>query len=198
MMKLSFDERRATQVAGILLGMQDWAIDRLKLFCLLYICERRNFDRWGDPMIGDEYVATPEGPALKSVLALTSADRLRLPRDSSSYWNQFLGTGRFVDSPDPDRLDVFCRKRPPPLGIPLPTEETSPADREIIEGVIKKFGDYNAAELARHTRGFAEFHNPGGSIPVEAILTALGKTPAHIKCIIEDLEEHEYVTRLLA
>jgi len=183
-MKLSFNERRATQVAGILFGLnQGRPIDRIKLLCLLYICERRDFDKWGEPMIGDEYVAIREGPVLKSVLALT-ADPAALSSDLGSYWNQFLCS-------DGERV---CRRQ----RGPMPKDETSRADRDIIKAVFNDFGQWDAPKLAEHTRGFHEWHNPAGPIPVEAIFKALNCTPEQIEYLIEDLEERELTTRLLA
>lgn len=64
MIKNLFNEKKAAQAAAFFLFQAGQPVSVLKLTKLLYLAERRSFERHGSPMIGDRLVSMPHGPVL--------------------------------------------------------------------------------------------------------------------------------------
>jgi uncharacterized phage-associated protein len=80
MLKNLFNEKKAAQSAAYLLFRAGKPMSVLKLTKLLYLAERRSFEKYGEPMIGDNPVSMPHGPVLSTTYdhmngALRSAAR---------------------------------------------------------------------------------------------------------------------------
>ena len=68
-----FNERKAAQVAAFFLlkaSQRDSNITILKLMKLMYLAERKSYQVYGEPIIGDALVSMPNGPVLSSTLDL--------------------------------------------------------------------------------------------------------------------------------
>jgi len=64
MLKNLFNEKKAAQAAAYFLFRAGGPLSVLKLMKLLYFAERRSFEKFGEPMIGDRLVSMPHGPVL--------------------------------------------------------------------------------------------------------------------------------------
>jgi len=64
LLKNLFNERKAAQAAAYCLFRSGGPLSIQKLMKLLYLAERRSFETFGEPMIGDQLVAMPLGPVL--------------------------------------------------------------------------------------------------------------------------------------
>ena len=66
MLKNLFNEKKAAQAAAYFLFRAATPLSVLKLTKLLYLAERRSFERFGEPMIGENPVSMPHGPVLST------------------------------------------------------------------------------------------------------------------------------------
>jgi len=64
MLKNLFNEKKAAQAAAYFLFRAGGPLSVLKLMKLLYFAERRSFEKFGEPMIGDRLASMPHGPVL--------------------------------------------------------------------------------------------------------------------------------------
>ena len=64
MLKHLFNEQKAAQAAAYFLFRSGKPLSVLKLMKLLYLAERRSFQKFGEPMIGDVLVSMDHGPVL--------------------------------------------------------------------------------------------------------------------------------------
>src|SRR2546426_8827697 len=71
-MRLRFNERKATQAAGLLLQLRGGTMSYMKLIKLLYLADREALLRWGRPISTDRYVSMDRGPVLSRILDLAT------------------------------------------------------------------------------------------------------------------------------
>jgi uncharacterized phage-associated protein len=145
-----FDEKKATQVAGVFLALrnQGGRMSYMKLIKLMYLTDREALMRWGWSMTGDEYVSMEHGQVLSKTYDLLKEASL-----GRSYWRNFI-------SPPNTRKEVKLLK-------PTETGELSRADRELIEEIFSRYGQMDRWELANITHGLPEYRETNGpSLPV--------------------------------
>jgi uncharacterized phage-associated protein len=184
MLRIRFNEAKATQTAALILKLHRGRMFYVKLMKLLYIIDREALLRWGRPVSTDRYVSMDNGPVLSRVLNL------------------------IVDEPDQAEGRVFWRKyisRPQNFQVSLvrqaPTDELSRAEEALISEIVEKYRKVGRWQLVDLTHKFGEYKNPDGSmIPIEYsdILKAVGKTPAQIRSILSELENISVTDSLLA
>src|SRR5437867_2465440 len=68
--RFTFDERKATAAASVLLRLAGGHMHYLELIKLLYYADRESLDLYGRPITGDRYVNMKHGPVLSSVYDL--------------------------------------------------------------------------------------------------------------------------------
>ena len=59
-----FDERTSANVAAAFLSLSGGELNILKLMKLMYLTERKSYEQFAEPIIGDRLVAMPRGPVL--------------------------------------------------------------------------------------------------------------------------------------
>lgn len=63
-----FSEKKAAQVAAFFLFQARGRLPVLKLMKLMYLAERRSYQQYGEPIIGDTLVSMEHGPVLSRTL----------------------------------------------------------------------------------------------------------------------------------
>jgi uncharacterized phage-associated protein len=190
MLKNLFNEKKAAQAAAYFLFRAGGTLSVLKLTKLLYLAERRSFERFGEPMIGDRLVSMPHGPVLSRTYNLMNGE---LPSVEGGWES-------WVADREEHRLSL---RRPEALRSPeqdLP--ELSDADLEILAETWDRFGQMTRWQLRDHThRHCPEWKDPDGSmIPMrpEELFAALKFTPEQTRVALEKLREEDAVEAAFA
>jgi len=178
-----FNEKKAAQAAAYFLFRAGGPLSVVKLMKLLYLAERRSFEKYGAPMIGDKLVSMEHGPVLSRVYNHMNGERPSVEK-GWEYWisdraGHELALRRQVRSPEKELLEL------------------SDADQEVLEEIWKKFGRMNQWRLRDYTHEHCpEWTDPEGSmVPMdpEKFLAALKFTPKQIKAVLASMKEQERV-----
>jgi uncharacterized phage-associated protein len=181
-MRLCFNERKATQAAAHLLKLRGDRMSYLKLIKLLYLADRAALLHWGRPITTDTFVSMDRGPVLSRVLDLVTEEDLP---GKSSTWAQHIS--------EPEHYSVRLRSDP---GV----DELSVAEVQLLDEVFQKYGAMTRWELVDLTHKLPEWKNPqGGAIPIKYsdILKAGGKSEIETAAIEEELEGVALMENLL-
>jgi uncharacterized phage-associated protein len=176
-----FDEKKAAHAAAFFLHSAQGELAVLKLVKLLYLAERRSFEKFGEPIIGDKIVSMPHGPVLSRTLNYINGLEDSVP----GGWETWIA----------DRANHNVALRDPSC-IRTPEDDLlalSDGDLEVLAEVWARFGHMTKYQL----RDFTHHHCPewsdpdGSSIPISyaELLTALQFAPEQIKSMVEHLEE---------
>jgi uncharacterized phage-associated protein len=176
-----FDEKKATQIAGLLLKLrqQGGRMSYMKLIKLMYLIDRAALLRWGWSMTGDNYVSMEHGQVLSETYNLIKHHYLGRP-----YWRTFISE-RFGDS------EVRLVKE-------SETDELSRADKDLIEEVFREFGRWDRWKLAKYTHDLPEYQETLSSIPVgyDDVLRVEGVPEERIVDILDELSGLAQLERL--
>lgn len=170
MLKNLFNEKKSAQAAAYFLFRAGGSLKVLKLMKLLYLAERRSFEAFGEPMIGDRLVSMPHGPVLSSTYNLMNGELSSV----EGGWDSWVA----------DRAEHSLALRNP-QALRSPEQdllELSDADLQILGETWQKFGWMDQWELRDYTHDHCpEWKDPEGSmIPMqpEELFEALKFTPA--------------------
>jgi len=181
--RYAFDERKATQAAGLIISKAGGSLNYMKLIKLLYLANREAFRRWGRPIIPDSYFSLPKGPILSTVLNLINEEP---PPGTDSFWIKHISA--------PDAYKVHL------IGDPG-TDELSSIEMSILDNVVKRYREMDEWKLVEWChRNLSEWRNPQGScieIPPEQILKAVGWDSAAIKPHLEEEEQYQIEGQIL-
>ncbi len=178
-----FNEKKAAQAAAYFLFRAGKPLPVVKLMKLLYLAERRSFEKYAAPMIGDKLVSMEHGPVLSRVYNHMNGEIPSVDK-GWEYWisdraGHELELRRQVRSPENELLEL------------------SDADQEVLEETWKKFGRMNQWRLRDYTHKHCpEWTDPEGSmIPMkpEAFLAALKFKPRRIRETLARLREEDRV-----
>lgn len=189
MIKNLFNEKKAAQAAAFFLFQARQPMSVLKLMKLLYLAERRSFERHGSPMIGDRLVSMPHGPVLSVTYNHMSGEL----ESTEGGWDSWIADRAGHD------LDLRDRAA---LKDPADLLELSDADLEILAEVWGQFGRMSQWELRDWTHdNCPEWKDPEGSmIPMrlEDLFAALKYSPEQTREAMERLEGESAVTAAFA
>ena len=180
MFKHLYNEKKAAQVAVFFLLSAQEAIPIVKLMKLLYLAERRSYEKYGQPMLGDRLVSMPYGPVLSQTLNHLNG---MLP-SCDGGWDSWMSdrTGHLI---------ALAQQVPPASLDGL--LELCDADAEILTEIWDAFGHMTEWELRDYTHNHcSEWKDPDGSmIPIkyEDLFRALKLTSD---------QSREYLSRLKA
>lgn len=190
MLKNLFNEKKAAQAAAYFLFRAGGTLSVLKLMKLLYLAERRSFEKFGQPMIGDRLVCMPHGPVLSSTYNHMNGE---LPSVKGG-WEHWIA--------DRAEHDLALRN---PKALKSPEKdlmELSEADLEILAEIWKHFGRMSALKLRDYThRHLPEWKDPEGSmIPMrmEDLFAALKFTPEQAKEAMAQLRDQDDINAAFA
>lgn len=181
-MRLRFNERKATQAAGLLLQLRGGKMSYMKLIKLLYLADREALLQWGRPITTDRYVSMNRGPVLSRILDLATDGE---DPGAPSIWANHIG--------EPSGYEVR-------LQSDAGRDELSDAEVELLHKIFQAYGNKSRWEMVDLTHTLPEWKNPqGGAIPItyRDILKAGGKTELEIAAIEDELEGVALVENLL-
>jgi hypothetical protein len=169
-----FNEKKATQLAGLLLKMRGQGyMSYMKLIKLMYLIDRQSLLRWGWSMTGDTYNSLKNGQILSTTYDLVR-DRIW---GKGNYWKQF------ISGPDSEK-DVR-------LIASTETDELSLADIRLAEEIFAEFGKLGRFEIADYTHALPEYRKTDGpSLPVgyaDVLEKAGNLSSEEIEKILEEL-----------
>jgi uncharacterized phage-associated protein len=185
-----FDEKKASQAAAYFLfrsgGRMEMSI--LKLMKLLYLTERRSFQVYAEPMIGDRLVSMPHGP----VLSMTYNHMNGELESGSGGWSDWIGSrsgnalglreGCQLNSPEEDLLEL------------------SDSDLAILDEIWREFGHMTPFQIRDYTHEHCpEWRDPHGSmVPMTFgdLFQALEFSQAKTEECIAQLEERNSVSAM--
>lgn len=171
-MELRFNEAKATQVAALLLNLRGTRrMKYLKLLKLMYLVDREALARWGRPVSTDRHVSMDKGPVLSRVYNLITEEQCQ-----HGPWSEHIS-----QAPE---YDVELLRDPG-------TNELSRAEEDLIKEIFTQHGHKNRWVLVDEVHKLPEWQDPRGSmipIAIRDILKAVGKTPADIAAIEEEME----------
>lgn len=167
-----FDEKKATQIAGLLLKMRGTRrMHYLKLMKLMYLIDRTSLLRWGWSMTGDKYVSMDHGLVLSNTLNLITQERF-----GKSYWKDF------ISAPLGD-YEVELREDPN-------DDELSQAEIELIEEIYKVWGYKNRWKLRDYTHDLPEYvevHGTSVAVPYGSVMKGEKMSDEQVEEILTEL-----------
>lgn len=172
----AFKERKAAESAAYLLMRAGGPLQILKLMKLLYLAERRSFELYGEPMIGDRLVSMPHGPVLSRTYNHMNGE----------LWSEEGGWTTWIA--DREGYELTLRDSNKTIDDLL---QLSDADLAILSEVWDRFGSMSGSALRQFThRSCPEWRDPDGSmlpIATEDLLEALGYTEEQRREVLERL-----------
>jgi uncharacterized phage-associated protein len=181
-----FDEKKASQAAAYILFCAGGRLPVLTLIKLLYLSERRSYQLYSEPMIGDRLVSMSHGPVLSNTYNLMGGDR----QSAAGGWNHWMKSR--VGNEIGLKHDVLSSPQDELL-------ELSDADLAILEQVWREVGHMSPSEVRDYTRGHcAEWRDPQGSmIPIayEDLFDALDFTQQRKEQSLALLQERADIAR---
>lgn len=181
-----FNEKKLTEAAiFFLLQTPHKNINILKLMKLLYLSERKSFEMFHTPIVGDSLVSMKNGPVLSLTL-----DRINHGSQKKTYWDQFIS--------DRTNHDIALK-----TNIEIQSDddllELSDNDITVLKQIWFEFGGKNQWDLVDYTHdNCPEWRNPGSSMyPIEYndLFNALGFSQELSKEIIDQLESQAYINQ---
>jgi len=185
LIRFTFNEKKSTQVAALLLQKHNNEMDGIKLLKLLYAVDRVALGSWERPLTGDCYYAMKNGPVLSIIY-----DIIKHKEDCSdkSFWYDHIFSSWTASK------KVTLTKIPG-------DDELSQREIDLIDSVFNKLGHLKTWKLVDLTHYFPEWKDPGrtsASIRIEEILKVFNKTQDDIDRINEEAENLNYLHELLA
>jgi uncharacterized phage-associated protein len=174
LVKMRFNEVKATQAAARLLRNRGGRMKYLKLIKLLYLADREALSRWGRPITTDNYVSMDNGPVLSQILK--RIDDGAAPGEPTFWTSHIIPCGDW---------DVLLTGDPS-------DGQLSEAEEELLDFIFEQHGHRNRWDIVNYVHTLPEWKDPAGSaIPIDYrdILKALNKSHDEIAAIENELEE---------
>jgi uncharacterized phage-associated protein len=127
---VGFDDEKSVQTIAYLLRRADAPVEKMKLVKLLYLADRRSFERRGKPINFDIYYSMAHGPVLSSALNGMNHD---LP---SQEW---------------EALSLADNRRDVGLAADVSEDHLSRADKAILDSIWDDFGGMTSPQIRRWT-----------------------------------------------
>jgi uncharacterized phage-associated protein len=172
LMRMRFNEVKATQAAARLLRNRGGRMSYMKLIKLMYLADREGLRRWGRPITTDTYVSMDKGPVLSHIL-----DRINEgpSPDDPSFWAQHITpSGNYEVTLTQDPCDDLL----------------SEAEDELLDEMFQAHGHLSRWQIVELVHTLPEWKDPqGGALPIDYsdILRAQNKTPEEIAAIVDEL-----------
>lgn len=192
-MSALFSEKKAAETAAyfLLRARERRAnITLLKLMKLMYLAERRSYQLFGFPIIGDRLVSMPHGPVLSKTLDLMNAGE---PSENKDWFHLIA---------EKNGRDLELN---PKLGITIrDLRELSDSDVDVLDSIWQEFGRMSAHQLrayTHNTKNCPEWQDPDGSsvpISLNTLLISLGYSVEDAKDIVERTETQAWINAKLA
>ncbi len=166
-----FNVQKITEMTTYLLSKCGNTEYHLKLMKLLYLAERKNYERYGNPMVDDKLVSMKYGPVLSNTLDLINGN------EYSEIWDAN------IEAINNHRLMLRHNTLPE-------FKSLTKSDRDILDSIWEEFGRMDRFTLCEWTHKHCpEWTDPKGSVlPIEEdkLLKALGYSDEDIQAIKEE------------
>ena len=174
-----FNEKKATQLASYVLAQAPGPYPHIALAKLMYLIDRTSLDRRGAPVTTDTYCCFSHGPIVRTIWDIVRAQASGT--EETEYWTQH------IEKKHPYHLEVIAS---PGDG------ELSEADETIADEIWTHHGHKPWKQVCRESQALPEYppdkaaDDTSGCSPlsIDAILVALGKTPAERETVAYRLE----------
>lgn len=181
-MRVKFNEKKATQIAVLLLRKQGGRMDILDLMKLIYVVDRRALLKWHWPLTGDRYAALERGMILSKTYDLAKGESV-----NPTFW------GGYISPPKSYVLSVINDPG---------TDELSQDELALIEEICDECKNMSRNEMIEnlHHLKFPEWENPGKSsytVPYERVLALEGVDEKEVNStaqLVEVISQFEYNT----
>lgn len=183
MLKFSFNPKKSTQAAAVLLKLNKGDMENYLFIKMLYLADRSALDKWGDPITGDKTVSMPYGPVLSTIYNLTKGQCQTI----RAFWE------KFISDADQETNRISLKGDPG-------EDELSRAEIKILESVHSKFKNFSWKQIHDFCAKLGEYEDVGKSskpLPTERILKSLGKTPREIVETEQKIRELQVADLLL-
>ncbi|MBU6994252.1 MAG: SocA family protein [Ferrovum myxofaciens] len=191
-----FDAKKAAEVAAFFLlkaRERDASITVLKLMKLMYLAERKSYQQYGAPIVGDDLFSMPHGPVLSNTLNLINSAPEE--RQGGDHWDALIA--------ERDSGKYMCLQPDARINSTDDLLQLSDADVEILELVWYEFGNFSAHKLRDYTHDHAncpEWEDPNGSsipISMNVMLESMGYSPDAIQVICSNLQQMASTSAIL-
>lgn len=151
-----FSEKKAAQVAAFFLFQARGRLPVLKLMKLMYLAERRSYQQYGEPIIGDTLVSMEHGPVLSRTLnringmTPSAVDGWDMWVSDREGYDVALSDASLIRSPEEDLLEL------------------SDADLSLLVETWNEFGHLSKYQIRDYTHDHCpEWIDPdGSSVPI--------------------------------
>ncbi len=173
MLRFKLNEKKATQVASLLIKLNGNSLNYMKLMKLMYLIDREALLKWDRPVVGDEYFSLRYGPVLSNVLdIINSGDN----PNRSAYWYEYINI--------PENYEISLKKD-------SCDDELSEREIKLVSSISNKYKNIDRFKLCELCHDMLpEWEDPRGSslaIMPRDILKALDKTDKEIEIIEEEI-----------
>lgn len=185
-----FSEKKAAQSAAYFLFKAHGRLPVLKLMKLLYLAERRSYEMYGDPIIGDRLVSMDHGPVLSQTLNRING----MSSSEENGWDAWISDreGHDVALSDPSRI------RSPEEDL----LELSEAEIEVLDETWKQFGHLSKYQIRDLTHKICpEWEDPDGSsvpIALEKLFEVLKFNADQAKTLKTQLRDQQAINAVFA
>lgn len=172
------------QTAGYVLSKYDGVLNYTKLIKLLYLADRKSFERSGRSITGDVYVSMKDGPVLSELYDLIK--NMHRDRSAQRRWNAEFQT---------DGYDLRIKET-------VSTGKLSDFDIQTLDEIDSKFHSSTYSQMIDYVhdaRNCPEWKNTNSRIPLskEEILKNIGFPQDEIDFILEEDEFYAKENELL-
>ncbi len=175
-----FDKAKAEQIGAFFVMKEtDKKINILKLIKLIYLTDRKNIERYGEPILDDDYFSLPHGPINSKALDMLEQSKYYFTFNNNSDSNLIK---KFLD--DKQDYDIPLQNN----NITIDDlDELSEADIEILQEIWLEYGKMDRFELRDWTHqpeNIPEWQDPKGSRSPILLKTIMEKVG------VENVDEH--------
>lgn len=173
-----FDERIAANVAAAFLHLSGGELNVLKLMKLMYLAERKSYEQFAEPIIGDRLVAMPRGPVLSMTYDCVNNGGSMIQEG----WDEWV-------SDRSDRMVSLKKNINSIENLPM----LSADQINLIQEIWQELGHLSPFQLVEYThdsKNCPEWTDPSGSsfdISLTHLFKNLGFSQQKIESALDDL-----------
>jgi hypothetical protein len=172
-----YNEKKATQVAALLLGQSGGSMGLLKFMKIMYNIEREALERWSSPITYSSICSMPQGQVLSETYDNTK------PHNRRAYWDKYI---------DRHKNTISLKKQ-------SSEEELCRAEIDLIKEICNRDINKSLTQLRTEHHDYPEWVDPGHSsieTDYENLLKLLGKTPEQILAFSNDMRGAAYLEKI--
>ena len=182
-MKYPFDIDKSAQCAHFFADRAGGEIEVLKLVKLIYLSDRRSFERRQVPIVGGHYYSLKHGPVTSEVLDLINDGTPQ----GQSPWE------RLISDRANHKVAAAAKKES--------YDALAPSELKILNEVWDDFGSLDQWALVdwthKHCEEWADPNGGRGDINARKLAEAFAWNPSEVEAFLEDMESANRIHSLL-